>query len=795
MKKVLSIIVSILMVLSVMTIYPYATAAEKESLGKGTQTTVRVADLVADVYADVFSDDEKAIFASPALPSDTITYRTPANGDNLVSAVQMGDGTCVVTASEYSSGITDVVWVPVSGKAIKDDQTITEFSFSNGRAVISVPDIDGVEVKYEVVFSNIKSSKILEILNTPYTLVNSSREMIESVDYLNNGYNIISIYDSSRINQIWIAFNGSEMRTESKDAFRGLMETCLDTTTRHLYLFDILTGYREQGLGYLYKSTYYDDLLTQAGALYYFLSVINEDPYFYPTMVDIGFAEIYNFIDLIFGFDPANMAELPLNFDSTDIWNLISLIGNIKNTAHRFNSVEKELKLDTVIWAAAQNHAHNYTSVVTKPTCTEGGYTTYTCSACGHSYTADETAPLGHNFGEWETTIEPTCTQKGEERKTCSRCGVYDAREIDALGHNYVVTVTEPTCLDCGYTTFVCSACGDSYVEDGPLPLGHDYEVTVYPATCTHGGYTVYSCKRCGDGYTDDQTLPIDHDYTSVVTGSTCTEGGYTTYTCTMCGDSYIADRIDPLGHNYVGEITTPATCVEEGTMTYTCTRCSDTYTEAIPAIGHNFVDDVCVNCGLTLNCPKAIVENINAKSGDDVSISVTLDNTPEIKSMAISDVTFNLDTLTLLGGEWNVDNSVISSWDPSTGKGVVTLSKATDLNGNEVFVLTFHVDDAADEGFYSISLKVSAKDKDNVPINITTVTGGITVRNYVVGDVNGDDEITDEDAIYLLFYTFFPEDYPVNQPCDFNGDGEVTDEDAIYILFYTFFPEDYPLH
>lgn len=67
--------------------------------------------------------------------------------------------------------------------------------------------------------------------------------------------------------------------------------------------------------------------------------------------------------------------------------------------------------------------------------------------------------------------------------------------------------------------------------------------------------------------------------------------------------------------------------------------------------------------------------------------------------------------------------------------------------------------------------------------------------RNKIIpGDVNDDEIITDADAIYLLYYTFFPEDYPIEQDCDYNGDGMVTDADAIYILYYTFFPEDYPL-
>jgi len=49
---------------------------------------------------------------------------------------------------------------------------------------------------------------------------------------------------------------------------------------------------------------------------------------------------------------------------------------------------------------------HNYIPHVTAPTCTEKGYTTYTCTECGDSYTADEVEMLEHSY---ETvTVEAT---------------------------------------------------------------------------------------------------------------------------------------------------------------------------------------------------------------------------------------------------------------------------------------------------------------------------------------------------------------------------------------------------
>ncbi len=64
----------------------------------------------------------------------------------------------------------------------------------------------------------------------------------------------------------------------------------------------------------------------------------------------------------------------------------------------------------TVKVTVGGGHEHSYEAVVTAPTCTEPGFTTYTC-ACGDSYVADETPALGH---DWKGTSCTRCDAKRE---------------------------------------------------------------------------------------------------------------------------------------------------------------------------------------------------------------------------------------------------------------------------------------------------------------------------------------------------------------------------------------------
>ncbi len=255
---------------------------------------------------------------------------------------------------------------------------------------------------------------------------------------------------------------------------------------------------------------------------------------------------------------------------------------------------------------------HSYTAVVTAPTCTEKGYTTYTCH-CGDTYTANEVNALDHDY----TNVDWTNDGKGNHYKDCTRCGdegrVSEAcADVDTdtdcncdkcgalVAHDYAdATCTKPaTCKDCGATT------GDA--------LGHDLETTTAKdPTCTEGGWKEYvTCKREGCGYStfEENKLPaIEHKnkvYHEAVTALCNNEGNIEYWYCPDCNANYSDEACttkvdsvvttDPDNHKYTTYVYDEnATCTADGTKTAVCANgCGKTNTIADPdhkAHGHNY--------------------------------------------------------------------------------------------------------------------------------------------------------------------------------------------------------------
>ena len=219
-----------------------------------------------------------------------------------------------------------------------------------------------------------------------------------------------------------------------------------------------------------------------------------------------------------------------------------------------------------------------------------------------------------HTWDDGVVTTKPTCTQPGEKTYTCTQCQTTRTEEIEAKGHTAVTdAAVAATCTETGLTEGShCSVCDVVLVEQTVIPaLGHawstnncaeeatctregcdatraagehvwgDWTVTK-DATCTEAGSRTHTCTSCKVEASEAITA-LGHSYSSAVTAPTCTEKGYTTHTCSRCGDSYKDTYVDALGHDW-GEwvVDKEATGTEDGSRHRNCSRCDAVDTEVI---------------------------------------------------------------------------------------------------------------------------------------------------------------------------------------------------------------------
>ena len=173
----------------------------------------------------------------------------------------------------------------------------------------------------------------------------------------------------------------------------------------------------------------------------------------------------------------------------------------------------------------------------------------------------------------WNTeTVRPTCTQPGSTTQTCSGCGETSTQTIPAAGHSWGGWTNGGS----GSHSRSCSVCGASE------SAGHSWgegQVTS-PASCTATGTRVYTCV-CGAS--QSETLPItDHTYGAWTAGETSH-----TRTC-ACG------KTESASHSWDVSATVPATCLEEGATAYGCSTCGAITYEILPKLTTHTYDNVC---------------------------------------------------------------------------------------------------------------------------------------------------------------------------------------------------------
>ena len=245
-------------------------------------------------------------------------------------------------------------------------------------------------------------------------------------------------------------------------------------------------------------------------------------------------------------------------------------------------------------------HVHAHEAVVTAPTCTEAGYTTYTCD-CGDTYVADEVAALGHdyknggkcadceavpandyliNFSEWRPFAKETFAD-GDTVK-------YNDIFTFIYGKNSRVDASSKTWDDLS-ATLRFSLGGKT---NSGVPTKNAIQITV------DGAYTLKIWYVAGGDARNFVLVDAEGNALSETTTETVKNGQYYaeleiaaagTYYLTIPADNNYIFQLElaevPHEHTWVD-----ATC----TTPKTCSGCGETEGEAL---GHTYFYNLCLVC------------------------------------------------------------------------------------------------------------------------------------------------------------------------------------------------------
>lgn len=148
------------------------------------------------------------------------------------------------------------------------------------------------------------------------------------------------------------------------------------------------------------------------------------------------------------------------------------------------------------------------------------------------------------------------------------------------------------------------------------------------------------------------------HDFL-ITNSATCVSPGVETTLCLTCG--YMSTReVDYAEHKYV-LTESKATCMKEGFTVYDCRICGDHVETVVPSLGHVLENEICKNCGITVNYDLAYELN----SGKDAYSIVGLGNCTS-KDIIIPAYKDGI-PITAIGEKAFLDSEINSVYIPAT--------------------------------------------------------------------------------------------------------------------------------
>ena len=367
-------------------------------------------------------------------------------------------------------------------------------------------------------------------------------------------------------------------------------------------------------------------------------------------------------------------------------------------------------------------------------------------------------------------SFEQVTTLTGESHGNVNDFANWATFEVKACPHNYEFTETvEANCNAEGYDLYTCSYCGATEKRNVVEITGeHNYEFTeTVEPTCTAKGYDLYTCSGCGSTEKQNETEMAEHDYalTESVEGS-CTSAAYDLYTCSVCGGTDKQNVVVAPGHELTNDngTVTCANCDYSNTYAGEATTITYSVNDATGLDGYTNVNNISAFVGDTLINDGGWWMNHTFSAGE---LSGKVYNAWVVKGDL--DYFNSYREARLENGDSYVDENVTYVQVGYGDTKGVTLDKA---------------------GTYIIVAALQCYEGSNFLYNIEPIVIGsvevfdVPVEEDVVGDIDGDTEITAGDLVALQQHVLGIATLEDTTVADINKDGIIDAVDIVMLQF-----------